>query len=48
MLTQTKVSLELISDNSVLEFFETQMRGGVSTVFHRYAEANNKYLDDYD
>ena len=48
MLKQTKVSLELISDNSVLEFFETQMRGGVSTVFHRYAEANNKYLDDYD
>ena len=48
MLKKTKVSLELISDNSVLEFFESQLRGGVSSVFHRYAEANNKYLDSYD
>ena len=48
MLKMTKVNLELISDNSVLEFFEQQMRGGVSTVFHRYAEANNKYLPNYD
>ena len=24
------------------------MRGEVSTVFHRYAEANNKYLDNYN
>ena len=48
MLKQTKVSLELISDHSILEFFESQLRGGVSSVFHRYAEANNKYLDDYD
>ena len=48
MLKKTKINLELISDNSVLEFFEQQMRGGVSTVFHRYAEANNKYLPNYD
>ena len=48
MLKKTKVSLELISDNSVLEFFESQLRGGISSVFHRYAEANNKYLDSYD
>ena len=48
MLKKTKVSLELISDNSVLEFFESQLRGGISSVFHRYAEANSKYLDSYD
>ena len=24
------------------------MRGGVSTVFHRYAEANNEYLPNYN
>ena len=24
------------------------MRGGISTVFHRYAEVNNKYLDNYN
>ena len=45
---ENKVSLELISDNSVLEFFESQLKGGLSSVFHRYAEANNKYLDSYD
>ena len=40
--------MELISDSSVLELFEAQMGGGgVSTVFHRCSEANNKYLD-YD
>ena len=48
MLKKTNVELELISDQEVLEFFESQMRGGVSTVFHRYAEANNKYFDGYD
>ena len=48
MLKRTKVKLELISDTEILEFFESQMRGGVSTVFHRYAKANNKYLKDYD
>ena len=48
MLKKTRVELELISDHEVFEFFESQMRGGVSTVFHRYAEANNKYLDSYD
>ena len=48
MLKKTRVELKLISDHEVLEFFESQMRGGVSTVFHRHAEANNKYLDSYD
>lgn len=24
------------------------MRGGISLITHRYAKANNKYLQDYD
>ena len=24
------------------------MRGGISMITHRYAKANNKYLQDYD
>ena len=48
MLKKTKVNLELISDNSVLEFFEQQIRGDVLTVFHRYTEVNNKELPKYD
>ena len=48
MLKKTKVNLEFVLDNSLLGFFEQQLRGGVSIVFHRYKEANNKYLPKYD
>lgn len=29
-------------------FLERGTRGGISTITHRYARANNKYLKDYD
>ena len=48
MLKKTKIYLESTSGNSLLEFFEQQMRGGISAVFHRYAEANIKYLTNSD
>ena len=48
MLKKTKVKLDLILDHSVLEFLEQQMGGGVATAFTRYAEANNKYLSNYN
>ena len=48
MLYFTEVSLGLISSQEILEFFESQVRGGVSTIFHRYAEANNQYLPNFD
>ena len=29
-------------------FFEQGIRGGISVIGHRFWEANNKYLEDYD
>ena len=48
MLYSTKIELDLITDQSVLEFFESQVRGGTSTIFHRYAQANNQYLPNFE
>jgi len=44
----SKVELELISDPETFLFIENSIRGGISTISHRYAEANNKYLPNYD
>ena len=47
-LKMSKVDLELITDPDTFLFFENSIRGGISTVSHRYAKANNQYLPDYD
>jgi hypothetical protein len=46
----TKVELEFITDPEIFLFFESGMRGCISTISNRYARANNPYLkpDDYD
>jgi hypothetical protein len=46
-LLATKVDLELITDQEIYNCIEGGIRGGVSMITTRYAEAYNKYMDDY-
>ena len=46
-LLLTKVQLELIQDENMYQFFEQGIRGGISSINHRYAKANNPYLEGY-
>ena len=46
MLKKTGVVLELIHDVDMLLMLEKSVRGGVSSIFLRMAEANNPYLHD--
>ena len=43
-----EAKLELITDPETFLFFENAIRGGISTICHQYAKANNKYLPNYD
>ena len=48
LLRMTKINLDLISDTDQQLFIEKGMRGGISTITHRHAVANNKYLKSYN
>ena len=48
MLKMTDIELEKISDIYKYLFIEKGLRGGISYIAKRYAEANNKYINDYD
>ena len=48
MLKQTGVKLELLTDPEMYAFFEESIRGGVSMISKWLADANNKYLPNYD
>jgi len=43
MLKATKVTLQLLTDPDMLLLVEKGIRGGISTISHRYGEANNHY-----
>ena len=48
MLLKTGVELELLTDPTMYLFFEMGLRGGVSSIFKRYATSNCKQSDDFD
>ena len=47
-LKETKQELELLNDYDILMMFEKGIRGGITHISKRYAEANNKYMKDYN
>ena len=47
-LKLTKQKLKLLTDYDMLMMFEKGIRGGISHISKRYAEANNKYVKDFD
>ena len=45
----TKVQLELLRDSDMLLMIESGMRGGITTISHHHAKANNEYMGtDFD
>jgi len=47
-LKMTGVELEQLTDPDMHLFIEEGMRGGISMITHRHAEANNPYIEGYD
>ena len=44
----TKVKLELLTDYDMLLIIESGIKGGICQSMHRYAEANNRYMKNYN
>ena len=40
----TEVELELLNDSDMLLIIEGDIRGGIATIWHRHAKANNEYM----
>ena len=46
-LKKTELKLEVLSENDMLLMVEKGIRGGICHAIHRYAKANNKYMENY-
>ena len=44
----TGIELETLADINLLDNYEKCVRGGITRVIRHYAEANIKYMYDYD
>ena len=47
-LKKTGIKLEILTDVDMLLLVEKGIRGGICHAIHRYANANNKYMKNYD
>ena len=47
-LKKTGIRLELLLDPDMLLMFELGIRGGITQSVHRWAAANNPYMEEYD
>ena len=45
-LKSTKIELELLSDNDMRLMIQQGIRGGISTIMHRFAHVNNEYMEE--
>ena len=48
LLRKTEVNLELLTDIDMLFIVEEEIRCGICQAIHRYAKANNKFMNNYD
>ena len=48
MFKKTGIKLKLLTDVNMLLMAEKGIRGGICHAIHRYAEANSKYMKNYN